>query len=408
MKLYSYIFGLLLFLAFFQSSPIISKSAPKKKPSPIEQLQQAINETQNDIEEYYEFKQKNQPIQNVTGKIKDETVNFEKSLNSLGTLNDVLSVRIENLVDKKKSSYETYQKSPAQIDTVLDLYINEVKRFNTSKDRLTRYEEFLELENKYEVSKKKLTAISEVLHGVVKFQYNNEEYIGYVVDINKEKISTYQDHEGSQLYETSLASAYKYYGKNSTSVSMVTNAGMFQPNHYPEGILIMDSIEYAPIDTLSVKAKITPNFYLKPNGVFYEASDSYFIAETGEFKKSYSTGIIKPRIATQSGPMLVHNGMHHPKFNHNSKSRKLRSGIGIMPNGNVVFLISKEHNTNFFQFATLFKDIFGCQEALFLDGAISKMSFEELISGAESGGFGPILVVHDIPSDNKKKQNEKD
>ena len=214
--------------------------------------------------------------------------------------------------------------------------------------------------------------------------------------------------KGKDLYETSLANAFEFYSKNSAKVSMVTNAGMFKPNHNPEGILVMDSIKYAPLDTLDVIANITPNFYLKPNGVFYEASDSYFIAETGEFKKSYLTGIIKPRIATQSGPMLVHNGMHHPKFNHNSKSRKLRSGIGIMPNGNVVFLISKEHNTNFFQFATLFKDIFGCQEALFLDGVISKMSFEELIPGAEIGGFGPILVVHDIPSDNKKKQNEKD
>ena len=408
MKLYSYIFGLLLFLALFQSSPITSKSAPKKKPSPIEQLQQAINETQRDIEEYYAFTQKNQPIQNVSGKIKDETANFEKSLNSLGTLNDLLSVRIENLVDKKKSSYETYQKSPAQIDTVLDLYNNEVKRFNASKDRLTRYEEFLELENKYEVSKKKLTAISEVLHGVVKFQYNYEDYIGYVVDMNKEKISTYQDHEGNQLYETSLASAYKYYGKNSTSVSMVTNAGMFQPNHYPEGILIMDSIEYAPIDTLSVKAKITPNFYLKPNGVFFEVNGSYFINETTEFNEAYSKGAIKPRIATQSGPMLVHNGIHHPKFNHESRSRKLRSGLGIMPNGNVVFLISKEHHTNFFQFATLFKDVFGCQEALFLDGVISKMSFKEMNLESKSGNFGPILVVHDLPLKNKKKQNEKD
>lgn len=408
MKLHSYILGLLLLLVVFLSSSITPEGAPEKKPSPIEQLQEAINETQRDIEEYYAFKQKNKPILNVSEKIEDETANFDKSLNRLRILNDLLSIRIEGIVDKKKSSYETYHESCAEIDTVLDLYIDEVKRFNASKDLLERYEEFQGLEDKYEAARKKLTSISKLLDGVLEFEYNQEEYVGYVVDVETERISTYQHHKGKDLYETSLANAYEFYSKNSARVTMVTNAGMFKPDHNPEGILVMDSIKYSPLDTLDVLATITPNFYLKPNGVFYETNDSYFITETAEFKKSFSIGTIKPRIATQSGPMLVHNGMHHPKFNHNSKSRKLRSGLGIMPNGNVVFLISKEHNTNFFQFATLFKDIFGCQEALFLDGVISKMSFKELSPGVESGGFGPILVVHDKPTKKKKKQNEKD
>ena len=101
---------------------------------------------------------------------------------------------------------------------------------------------------------------------------------------------------------------------------------------------------------------------------------------------------IIPDLATQSGPMLIINGKHHPKFNHGSKSKKLRSGVGILPNGNIVFIISEKAHTNFFQFATIFKDIFGCNDALFLDGAISEMYIKD-IHNCKNNNFGPIIYV---------------
>ena len=80
--------------------------------------------------------------------------------------------------------------------------------------------------------------------------------------------------------------------------------------------------------------------------------------------EKYKSKKINPSNATQSGPMLVINNKHHPAFNHGSSSRKLRSGVGIMPNGKLVFLISNRSITNFHDFATIFKDIFGDGEGI--------------------------------------------
>ena len=131
MKLHSYIFGLFLFLvAFLSSSTTPDSVPPKKKPSPIEQLQRAINETQNDIEEYYEFKQKNKPIAQSNLTKKDIDV----------------------------------------LNTILEFSLEDLKRFNASEDILRKYEEFQDLEDRYEVSKKKLTSISKLLYGVLEFE----------------------------------------------------------------------------------------------------------------------------------------------------------------------------------------------------------------------------------------------
>ena len=166
----------------------------------------------------------------------------------------------------------------------------------------------------------------------------------------------------------------------------ITNAGMYTPQRLPEGLLIVDSVEIEGVD---LEKKKNLNFYMEPNGVFYLDSSGAHIVTT----KSYVSSKKDPFLATQSGPMLVIKDKHHPAFNYDSKSTKLRSGVGIMGNGKVVFLISDKREVNFHEFATVFKDLFGCENALFLDGAISKMYLKELRPNDLGGGFGPIISI---------------
>ena len=46
--------------------------------------------------------------------------------------------------------------------------------------------------------------------------------------------------------------------------------------------------------------------------------------------------------ATQSGPMLVINDRIHPVFVKDSKHYNIRNGVGVLPNGELLFAMSKD------------------------------------------------------------------
>lgn len=74
--------------------------------------------------------------------------------------------------------------------------------------------------------------------------------------------------------------------------------------------------------------------------------------------------IAEYRYAVQIAPLLVMNGKINPKLS-TSFSTYFRSGYGILPNGNVLFLIAKQEVT-YRQFAQLFLDR-GCISAACID-----------------------------------------
>ena len=104
-----------------------------------------------------------------------------------------------------------------------------------------------------------------------------------------------------------------------------------------------------------------------------------------EFKNN---GQIK--YATQSGPMLVVNGKMHEGFK-KSKSLYIRNGVGILPNGNVLFAMSKTEIT-FYDFANYFLEQ-GCKNALYFDGAISKAFLPAQKWTSQDGRFGVMVGV---------------
>jgi uncharacterized protein YigE (DUF2233 family) len=130
------------------------------------------------------------------------------------------------------------------------------------------------------------------------------------------------------------------------------------------------------------------NFHLKPNGIFYFGHGGAGVMETERFLKAG----ISADYATQSGPMLVINGVIHPKIEITGTSEKIRNGVGVRDGHIVIFAISDEPVT-FYKFASLFRDTLACPNALFLDGSISSLYAPSLNRADRWQPMGPIVGV---------------
>lgn len=95
--------------------------------------------------------------------------------------------------------------------------------------------------------------------------------------------------------------------------------------------------------------------------------------------------------ATQSGPMLVIDGKIHPAFKEGSTNLNVRNGVGILPDGTIIFALSKTE-INFYDFAKYFQDL-GCKNALYLDGFVSRMYLPEKKWIQTDGSFGVMIGV---------------
>lgn len=162
------------------------------------------------------------------------------------------------------------------------------------------------------------------------------------------------------------------------------NGGMYHSDLSPVGLFIEDGIERKAISTRAGWG----NFHLQPNGVFYVEQGKAGVLETN----AYIAAGKRPRFATQSGPMLVIDGRLHPSFLPQSDSLKIRNGVGVDRNGIVHFALS-EGFVRFHDFATLFRDALGCDNALFLDGSISSLYAPEIGRQDSLFPMGPIIAV---------------
>lgn len=154
-------------------------------------------------------------------------------------------------------------------------------------------------------------------------------------------------------------------------ITFVTNAGIYKRGPEPCGLTICNGEVLVPLNLKPGEG----NFYLKPNGVFYlDDQKGPGVMEAAEFGRSG----LKPRLATQSGPLLMRKGVIHPAFNASSPNKRQRSAVGVrQKDGQIIFIVSDRDDSlkgrvTFHQLTRLFLHL-GCQDALFLDGDISTM-----------------------------------
>lgn len=175
------------------------------------------------------------------------------------------------------------------------------------------------------------------------------------------------------------------------ALQFAMNGGMYGDDLSPIGLLIEDGNELRPANTAEVQGEpgSIPNFYKKPNGVFYLADGEAGVMATEAFLEARSAA----DFATQSGPMLVIDGEIHPAFIVGSSDRKQRNGVGVCSPAEVHFAIT-EGRVNFYDFARFFRDGLGCANALFLDGGSAPGLYAPELDRNDSpghGGYGPII-----------------
>jgi len=165
------------------------------------------------------------------------------------------------------------------------------------------------------------------------FSTNSEsDFVSYSVNPNTSNVSFYWKNDKSSIFG-SIDKLNKWLSQNNEELLFATNGGMYKKDQSPQGLFIENGILKTPIDTTNA----TGNFYLKPNGIFYlTKSNEPFICETEDFESSKTI-----KFATQSGPMLLIDGKIHSAFNESSKNLNIRNGVGILPNNEIIFAMSK-------------------------------------------------------------------
>ncbi|MFK8101931.1 MAG: phosphodiester glycosidase family protein [Saprospiraceae bacterium] len=230
----------------------------------------------------------------------------------------------------------------------------------------------------------KLEDVSE--KGVINIKVFDQEFAAFIFDISQDEINFFYQNIDGEKYRT-FSNLAQQLARDSISLRFAMNAGIFDAHKKPEGLFLTKKDTISPLNLQDGFG----NFYLKPNGVFYLTTEGRLgVLESEEFANTK----IEALYATQSGPMLLRDGVIHPAFNAGSKNLFVRNGVGILSPQQAVFLISKAP-VNFFDFASVFQTYFNCENALYLDGAISEIYFPSMEEKNKHGSFSGIIGVVD-------------
>jgi len=128
--------------------------------------------------------------------------------------------------------------------------------------------------------------------------FKGASYIVCSFDPSKDDLRIYWRGDNDKPYRTFAALAADLEGKGK-SLRFAMNGGMYRYDLRPVGLYIENGRELAPANTATITGAPSqiPNFYKKPNGVFYIGNGKAEILETGRFLAD------KPQanFATQSG-----------------------------------------------------------------------------------------------------------
>lgn len=211
---------------------------------------------------------------------------------------------------------------------------------------------------------------------------DNEKFVSFFADPQSLNVDFFWKDDDGKIFK-SIGNLEIHLEKTGKRLRFAMNGGIFDPQNQPKGLFIQNKKVMTPIDTKDGDG----NFYLQPNGIFYLTTDNQpFVVPTENFDQNE-----KVKFATQSGPMLLINGKINDKFQENSANLNVRNGVGILPDGKIAFVISRQE-TNFYEFARYFQNL-GCHEALYLDGFVSRMYLPEKNFEQLDGDFAVIIGV---------------
>lgn len=217
-------------------------------------------------------------------------------------------------------------------------------------------------------------------------RHRDNLYDIYTVNIENSDIRFFWQNSDGQRVK-SLGNLRDWLAKNKQTLVFATNAGMYTPERAPQGLYIENGEMLVPVDT----ANGSGNFYLKPNGIFLLTTDNKAnVVETSAYSE---INVETVKYATQSGPLLLNNGNMHPAFQKGSSNKYIRSGVGVKNDLTTVVFAISINPVNFYDFALLFQEQFKCDNALYLDGQVSRMYLPALNRYDSDGDFGAMIAV---------------
>ncbi len=181
------------------------------------------------------------------------------------------------------------------------------------------------------------------------------------------------------------------------TATVLMNAGMFEANGAPVGLLISGQKQ---INKINLKKDLPGNFYSMKNAIFYVDIDGkYYVKNSISFNEKFKNKYQEILYATQSGPILTSEGKINKDFSENSTNKLIRNGIGVVENSknNIAIFIIAQTPCSFFDMASLFKNL-GCDNSMYLDGSVSRLFYKHsnnIKEKPKSGDMklGPVFSV---------------
>jgi len=213
--------------------------------------------------------------------------------------------------------------------------------------------------------------------------WHEDNFYTHTVDLRTEEIRfVWKDRDGDRY--ASIGAWKVRLEKEGGQLVFAMNGGMYEKGGSPKGLFIEQGKNQSEIDLLE---KGYGNFYLQPNGVMFITSESMAgICKTSEFSTKKNINY-----ATQSGPMLLIDGVINDQFRSGSDNKHIRNGVGLLEDGRLIFAMSKT-KVNFHDFAYFFQQK-GCKNALYLDGFVSRMYAPNSRVDQLDGDFGVMIGV---------------
>jgi uncharacterized protein YigE (DUF2233 family) len=307
-------------------------------------------------------------------------------------LDEFEALLLDTVFPKAKKGIVDYNAYYQQLQNRGKVAFNLTALFKASTDRTNKAHELL----KQKYTPVPVIDMSAQLGAAEVKDKKGNSYTTYVADLKAESVRIHISDKKNSKY-TSFGNLVKDLDKKGREVKMVMNAGIFQANQEPLGLLIDSFTEKG---LLNLTDPNDDNFFLKPNGVFYITDKDEAAIDTTEafhekFKTKEAAATIK--YGTQSGPQLLINGKVHRSFTKGSRNGNIRNGVGIISPTKVVFIISNGR-VNLHDFASFFKDVYKCKNALYLDGAISLMYAPPVRKDLGGEFSGMISVTTDKPA----------
>lgn len=204
------------------------------------------------------------------------------------------------------------------------------------------------------------------------------------VELKQQALELHWKNPAGEAFEN-FAALESHLNAQGRSLVFATNAGIYARDLTPLGLHVAGGDTHR---TLNQGKGGRGNFFLKPTGVFFWDERGAHIVTV----EAYAAATVQPRLAVQSGPLLVIEGALHPKFVADSDSRYIRNGVGIVSPDEVVFVLSNRP-VNFHTFASFFRDRLGCEDALYLDGTLSDFYLPALRRLPKGKEFVGIFAV---------------